>query len=87
MRNALQDLLDHPFLRPTEGPAGPAPGQVGLTRDQLKKLLTQVGTPQGPMAQSVIHFACLDGPPSCQQSLLQDIACMPDINSTASMRQ
>ena len=42
-RNASQDLLDHPFLRPTEGPAGPAPGQVGLTRDQLKKLLTQVG--------------------------------------------
>lgn len=39
---ALQELLDHPFLRPTEGPAGPAPGQVGLTRDQLKKLLTQV---------------------------------------------
>lgn len=44
--HALQDLLDHPFLRPTEGPAGPAPGQVGLTRDQLKKLLTQVIYPQ-----------------------------------------
>lgn len=41
-RTALQELLDHPFLRPAEGPAGPAPGQVGLTRDQLKKLLTQV---------------------------------------------
>lgn len=37
-----QELLEHPFLRPTEAPGGPQPGQVGLTRDQLKKLLTQV---------------------------------------------
>ena len=41
----VQELLDHAFLRPTEGPARPAPGQVGLTRDQLKKLLTQVRLP------------------------------------------
>ncbi|KAL0032168.1 hypothetical protein WJX77_008646 [Trebouxia sp. C0004] len=41
-RIQMQELLDHAFLRPTEGPARPAPGQVGLTRDQLKKLLTQV---------------------------------------------
>lgn len=38
----MQELLDHAFLRPTEAPGGPLPGQVGLTRDQLKKLLTQV---------------------------------------------
>lgn len=41
----VQELLEHPFLRPTEAPGGPQPGQVGLTRDQLKKLLTQVLVP------------------------------------------
>ena len=41
----VQELLEHPFLRPTEAPGGPQPGQVGLTRDQLKKLLTQVANP------------------------------------------
>ena len=40
----LQELLEHPFLRPTEAPMAPAPGQVGLNRDQLKKLLAQVNS-------------------------------------------
>ena len=35
----VQELLDHPFLRPT---AAAAPGLVGLTRTQLGKLLAQV---------------------------------------------
>lgn len=39
----VQELLHHPFLRPSTAPAVPAnPGQVGLTCDQLKKLLSQV---------------------------------------------
>ena len=35
----LQELLEHPFLRPS---AAPAPGLVGVTRSQLKKLLAQL---------------------------------------------
>ncbi len=57
---SVQELLDHAFLRPTEGPARPAPGQVGLTRDQLKKLLTQVRLP-------CISSHCLLAP--CSQSM------------------
>ena len=37
----LQELLQHPFLRPT---AAPAPGLVGVTRSQLRKLLAQLST-------------------------------------------
>ena len=38
---SLQELLHHPFLRPT---AAPAPGLVGVTRSQLRKLLAQLST-------------------------------------------
>jgi hypothetical protein len=43
---SLQELLDHPFLRPTTAgsQASSTPGQVGLTRAQLKKLLAEVIT-------------------------------------------
>lgn len=37
---ALQELLSHPFLRPTA--AGAADCLVGVTKDQLKRLLIQV---------------------------------------------
>jgi hypothetical protein len=37
----VQELLEHPFLRPS---AAPAPGLVGVTRSQLKKLLAQLST-------------------------------------------
>lgn len=59
---SVQELLDHAFLRPTEGPARPVPGQVGLTRDQLKKLLTQVRLPC-----MCIH--CLLALAPCSQSM------------------
>lgn len=36
---SLQELLDHPFLRPSVAPAA---GAVGVTRSQLKKLLAHV---------------------------------------------
>lgn len=66
----MQELLDHAFLRPTEGPGGPAPGQVGLTRDQLKKLLTQVACPY-PCSSSfvacIMHVASCVGPRPCKQ--------------------
>ena len=62
----MQELLDHAFLRPTEAPGGPLPGQVGLTRDQLKKLLTQVLLLRGcpavfvtPIWLCSLCFSCL----------------------------
>lgn len=36
---AVQELLSHPFLRPT---AAPHDSLVGVSKDQLKKLLIQV---------------------------------------------
>ena len=36
----LQELLEHPFLRPADS-VGDAAGKVGLTMDQLKRLLLQ----------------------------------------------
>jgi hypothetical protein len=39
----VQELLQHPFLRPTAAQAPAMPDSlVGLTRAQLKKVLTQV---------------------------------------------
>lgn len=38
-RLCLQELLEHPFLRPT---AAPTTGLVGVTRSQLRKLLAQL---------------------------------------------
>jgi hypothetical protein len=40
----VQELLSHPFLRPTAAPAAPLrlDSAVGLTRAQLKKVLAQV---------------------------------------------
>ena len=58
----VQELLEHPFLRPTEAPGGPQPGQVGLTRDQLKKLLTQVANPH---TAYVSDYFCNQGGPAC----------------------
>jgi hypothetical protein len=41
-----QELLSHPFLRPTAAAAPATPDcLVGLTREQLKKVLTQVCPP------------------------------------------
>lgn len=42
----LQELLEHPFLRPT-APDGASPSDklVGLSQEQLKLLLSQVGMP------------------------------------------
>lgn len=39
LENNMQELLDHPFLRPAPAPAA---GLVGVTRSQLKKLLAHV---------------------------------------------
>lgn len=38
----MQELLDHPFLKPTAAAA--APGLVGMTRSQLRKLLSQLSS-------------------------------------------
>ena len=40
--HAVQELLNHPFLRPT---AAAQDSLVGVSKDQLKKLLFQVGLP------------------------------------------
>lgn len=48
-----QELLDHPFLRPTQQPVAsgehgggaPGSGEVRLSKEQLTKLLLQVGLP------------------------------------------
>lgn len=48
-----QELLDHPFLRPTQQPVAsgeggggaPGNGEVRLSKEQLTKLLLQVGLP------------------------------------------
>jgi hypothetical protein len=42
-RRNLQELLSHPFLRPTAAAAQDS--LVGVSKDQLKKLLVQVRVP------------------------------------------
>ena len=51
---ALQELLNHPFLRPTAAAAQDS--LVGVTKDQLKKLLIQVPKLR-PLAHSP-HLQC-----------------------------
>lgn len=51
-RVVTQELLNHPFLRPTAAAAPATPDcLVGLTREQLKKVLTQVR----PLLSSPLH--------------------------------
>ena len=49
----VQQLMEHPFLRPS---ASPVPGLVGLTRTQLKKLLAQLSSVSGSDEQQDIEL-------------------------------
>ena len=54
--SSVQELLDHPFLRPTQAPVaggsggGAGSGEVRLSKEQLTKLLKQVGREGGGRA-------------------------------------
>lgn len=58
-RISMQELLEHPFLRPCQAPpappaAGTRPGSVELSREQLTKLLQQVAATGMPLAGSEV---------------------------------
>ena len=65
---AVQELLSHPFLRPT---AAPQDSLVGVSKDQLKKLLIQVRLLVIALPQPFPPLLRVDGCPTLTQPVIR----------------